>query len=70
MNKQLEDFARANILEGLLKLPLENQKFFNRMYSHKNMEATPEEAVRAMPVEKLDHAMTQIENTLSKGIAA
>lgn len=67
MNKKLEEFARSKILEGLLKLPRDNQLFFNKMYSHNKLDASPEEVSASMNVDKLDWAMTQLSNTLEHG---
>lgn len=67
MNKQLQDFARKTILEGLSKLPESNQMFFKQLYSHNNLKASIEDVVAKMSDDKLDGAMQQIENTLNKG---
>jgi len=66
MNKQLQEFARKTLLEGLNGLPEENQMFFKRIYSHNNLEASIENVVADMPVDKLDWAMEQVEYTLNK----
>lgn len=39
---------------------------FKRMYCHKNLEASPEEAIDQMDPEKMDWAITQCEQTLEK----
>lgn len=66
MNKQLQKFARKTLLEGLNRLPEENQMFFKRLYSHYNLEASVKDVVANMPVDKLDYAMEQVERTLNK----
>lgn len=66
MNKTNEEFLRSEILQNLLLLPVEWQTMFKRIYSHKNRDASIETCVTNMPVEKLDGALTQIENSLKK----
>jgi hypothetical protein len=66
MNKTLTAFARQQLKDGLAQLPEENQRIFMIMYSHKNMDRTIDEAVDAMPNERLDWAMQQVENSLIK----
>jgi len=66
MNKELERFARETILDGLKELPEKSHFLFKRMYSHKNLEASIEDVVANMDIERLDHAMTQISNTREK----
>lgn len=69
MNQHLQDFARNFIKERLKRLPADQQLFFNRMYSHKNLGATVDEAVDAMEPSKLDWAMTQTETSYNKSLA-
>ena len=64
MNNQIQEFARNELKAGLAMLPEKNQLFFKRMYSHKNLEADIDEVVDAMPEEKLDQAMQQVQRTL------
>jgi len=73
MNPTLEKFARDTIKNTLLMCTHEHRKRFCQMYSPSDLSRrvlidTGEicEIVDAMPVEKLDWAMTQIENTLKK----
>ena len=66
MNEQMEEFARSKILEGLKKLPESNQLLFKRMYSHKNLDASIEDAVRDMAEDRLGTAMDQIGRTLKE----
>ncbi len=65
MNKQLENFARKFLKEGLAQLPESNQMLFKRMYS-KNLEANVDDVVDGMPEDKLDWAMQQVERSLDK----
>lgn len=64
MNKQLQDFARSTLKQGLNKLPEINQTIFKRMYSHKNIDADINDVVDSMPVEKLSWAMEQVQRTI------
>lgn len=66
MNKQLEDYARQKIKEGLSKLSEGHQTIFKRMYSHENSRLSINEVVDNMQKEKLDWALTQVQNSLKK----
>ena len=66
MNNELQDFARESLKKGLAKLGEKQQLMFKRMYSHKNLELTMNEVVDAMPEEKLDWAMQQVQRTISE----
>lgn len=70
MNKHLQAFARNFIKERLKQLPAAQQLIFNRMYSHKNLDRSVDEAVDAMPAEKLDWAMQQVEKSYNDGVAS
>lgn len=53
------------ILKGLLEQCSEPQVLmFKRMYCHKNLDATIEEAVDQMDAAKIDFAVTQTERTV------
>ena len=66
MNKTVVNFIRTQIKEGLAQLEDENRLLFNRMYSHDNLERPVNEVVDDMPEEKLNWALTQVENSLKK----
>jgi len=66
MNDDLQYYARKTILAGLIQLPESNQLFFKRMYSHDNLEADISDVVKAMPEDKLDWAMQQVQRSLDK----
>ena len=82
MNKQLQDFARAELKTGLAELPEENHRTFKLMYARDNGKRSVENAVSMpindvvdlMPPEQLDWAMQQVKASLDKmsnaGIAA
>jgi hypothetical protein len=66
MNKTLSDFGRKTLKELLAQCTWEQQHFFKRMYSHKNLEASIDECVDNMDESKIDWAITQCEKTVEK----
>lgn len=66
MNKQVIDFMKDKIKEGLKTLPEGHQMLFKRMYSHGNLDASIDTVVDNMPEEKFDWALTQIDNSHKK----
>ena len=66
MNKQLEDYARQKIKEGLSKLSEGHLAVFRRLYSHENSKLSIDEIVDNMSEKKLDWALTQVQNSLKK----
>ena len=66
MNKQLQNYVRATLKEGLAQLPEPNQLLFKRMYSYKNLKANINDVVDTIPEDKLDWAMQQVQRTLDK----
>ena len=66
MNNSVEDFIRDSLKRGLKRLPEEWQLTFKRMYSHKDLEKDIKAIVDDMPTDKLDWALTQVENSLKK----
>ncbi len=79
MNKQLQDYARAQIKDGLSRLSEGQQLLFKRMYAHgalgitenralteEELSTPVEEIVDKTPEEKLDWAMQQVKNTRRK----
>ena len=74
MNKQLQDFARAELKTGLAELPEENHRTFKRMYARDNGKRSVADAVAMqindvvdlMPPEQLDWAMQQVQASLDK----
>ena len=74
MNKQLQDFARGELKNGLSKLPEDNHRTFKLMYARDNGKRSVADAV-AMPIndvvdlmqpEHLDWAMQQVQASLNK----
>lgn len=65
MNEQLQAHARKTIKEGLARLTEGNRKLFKRMYA-RSLTTPIDEVVDAMPVDKLDTAMDQVQRTLKK----
>lgn len=74
MNKKLQDFARAELKDGLAKLPEENNRTFKLMYARDNGKRSVADAVAmpindvvdCMPPEQLDWAMQQVQSSLDK----
>ena len=74
MNKTIERFAREQIKSKLALLPTAHQLTFKRMYgrnegrrSAKEADQLPlEKIVESIPIDALDWALTQIENSMNK----
>ena len=66
MNSTIDNFTRKQIKEGLKSLPDNWQLMFKRMYSHKNLQADINEVVDKMSSDKLDCALSQVENSINK----
>ena len=65
-NETIKNIAKE-LLKKLLSECTDNQQLmFKRMYSHKNLELTINEAVEQMEDDKIDWAMTQVEQTIKK----
>lgn len=68
MNETVITFTRNKIKEGLGKLSEKHKLRFNQMYSFKNLDKDVNEVVDEMSEEKLDWALTQIENSMRKDL--
>lgn len=74
MNKQLQDYARAELKAGLDKLPEKNHQTFKLLYARDNGKRSVAEAlaipihdvVDGMPPWQLDWAMSQVQAALEK----
>jgi len=66
MNKELQDFGRKRLKEGLAQCSEKQQALFKQMYAFKNRHKSIEYCVDNMPEGKIDWAMQQVERTLSK----
>lgn len=60
-NKTLISFARETLKKLLDECTQEQCDLFTRMYSYKNLTLPINEVVDRMDVDKLDHALTQVE---------
>lgn len=69
MNSELSKVGREILKSLLSKCTPEQQLMFKRMYSHKNLEASIEEAVDQMDEGKIDCAITQCGRTVDKNAA-
>lgn len=56
----------AGVRTKILLCTSEQQLFFKRMYSHKNLEKDILDVIDGLPIEKLKRALSQIETTLNK----
>ena len=66
MNPTVAQFTRRKIIEGIRQLPESWQFKFKQMYSHQDLDAPIETVVEKMAPERLDWALTQVENSLRK----
>lgn len=66
MNKEIEDYSRKLVLEKLEQITTPQFIVFKRMYSSRNMDATKEQVAKNMNYEKINHALTQLDNTITK----
>ena len=66
MNKTITDFTRTQIKEGLSQLPSKWVHKFKQIYSHNDLNADINNVVDNLPSDKLDWALTQVENSLLK----
>ena len=66
MNADLQAFARKVIKDGLALCTPDQQMLFKRMYSHGNLELPINDVVDAMPPERLDWAMQQVQRTIDE----
>ena len=74
MNEQLQQFARDALKTGLAQLPNDWQRTFKLIYGRDDGRRSVEgavamsvdEVVEAVPADKLDWAMSQVQNSLNK----
>jgi len=64
MEKQLADFAREKIKEGLSKLTEAHRTKFKHIYSENYTKLTLDEVLANIPDDKLDHALYLVNHTL------
>ena len=65
-NETIKNLAKEMLKELLSECTNEQQIMFKRMYCHKNLELSINEAVNQMADDKIDWAMTQVERTIEK----
>jgi hypothetical protein len=68
VNSTLSAFARQELKDGLAQCDERQRMIFKRMYSHRNLDKPIADVVDAMPEDKLDWAMQQVERTLAKAL--
>lgn len=66
MNEVIQAFARQTLKDGLAQLTPEHHHIFKLMYSHKNLDLPIDEVVDAMPAERLDWAMQQVQRSINE----
>lgn len=64
MNETVEEFTRNRIKNKIKKCNKEEIHLFKRMYSHKDLDKDIEDVIDDMDSDDLDHALTQVENTI------
>ena len=69
MNPTLSKLAKDTLKNLLSQCTEPQQLLFKRMYCHKNLDASIEEAVDQMDESKMDHAITQCERTVEKNLS-
>ena len=68
MNKTIREFSLNKIKEGLGKLTDSHRLRFKRMYSSDDLNKDINKVIDNMPDDKLDWALTQVENSVEKDI--
>lgn len=66
MNQRLQTYAKRFIKDGLALLPDDWVMKFKRIYSPSNLDLHFNEVVDRIPDDKLDLAMTHVENSINK----
>lgn len=64
MNKEIENFIRGVLMNGLVRSTEKQQMKFKRMYSSKDLEKNVLEIVEYMSPDKLDEALTYLQRLL------
>lgn len=67
-NETLKNAAKEILKELLNKCPEEQQLMFKKMYCHKNLELSINDAVDQMAEDRIDWAITQTERTIEKNL--
>lgn len=65
-NKTLINISKGLLLHMLIQCTDDQQLMFKKMYCYSHLEYSIEQAVNVMNPDAIDHAFTQIENTLEK----
>jgi len=65
-NETIKNFAKGKLKELLAECTEGQRLMFKRMYCHKNLDLSINEAVDQMDDGKIDWAMTQVERTIEK----
>lgn len=70
MNKTFKKLCTQALKTSLKELPDNQFAVFKKMYSPRNQDLTVDECVDQMPDDRLDWAMTQVENSIAKNAKA
>ena len=62
--QKINDYRLGTLKELLSQTTEEQQMFFKRMYSHKDLQADINDVVDKMPDEKINWAIQQVERTV------
>jgi hypothetical protein len=65
-NQTLINAAKQILKDLLSKCTEPQQMLFKKMYCHKNLELSIDEAVDQMDTDKMDWAISQVERTIQK----
>lgn len=66
-NETLRNAARQILKDLLAQLNEPQRLLFKRMYAHKSLHLSINDAVDQMDPEEMDHAISQCERSISKG---
>lgn len=64
-NQTIVAYSREMIKKGLKKCARDQQLLFKRMYSHTDLSKDIDKVVDDMPEDKLDWALSQVEQTIN-----
>ena len=66
INQTLRNAAKQILKDLLSQCTEDQQTMFKRMYAHKSLDLSIDEAVDQMDPEKMDHAISQCERSVNK----
>lgn len=66
--QKVKEFKQSLLIELLNQCTPEQQLFFKRMYSHKDLEKPIEQVAKDLPDDKYDWAVCQCERSVGKNL--